>query len=71
MQDEVELSETQPTAAIDPPEAARTAIWDLFEHGMVDEDMATAGLLALDIGLRRSGRQAADSSLARPNGGPS
>jgi hypothetical protein len=35
-------------------EAARTAIWRLFEEGYVDEDMATASLLAVDLGTRRA-----------------
>jgi hypothetical protein len=37
-------------------EAARVAIWRLFEEGYVDEDMATAGLLAVDLGTRRAKR---------------
>ena len=37
-----------------PVQEARTAIWRLFEQGYVDEDMATAGLLAVDLGTRRS-----------------
>ena len=37
-----------------PVEAARVAIWRLFQEGYVDEDMATAGLLAVDLGTRRS-----------------
>jgi hypothetical protein len=36
-----------------PVDEARTAIWRLFEEGYVDEDMATAGLLAVDLGTRR------------------
>jgi hypothetical protein len=42
-----------------PPavEAARVAIWRLFEEGYVDEDMATAGLLAVDVGTRRTQRR--------------
>ena len=36
-----------------PIEAARVAIWRLFEEGYVDEDMATASLLAVDVGARR------------------
>ena len=39
-----------------PVEAARDAIWRLFEEGYVDEDMATAGLLAVDLGMRRTQR---------------
>ena len=38
-------------------EAARVAIWRLFEEGYVDEDMATAGLLAVDVGTRRTQRR--------------
>jgi hypothetical protein len=37
-----------------PVEAARVAIWRLYEEGYVDEDMATAGLLAVDLGTRRA-----------------
>ena len=36
---------------------ARTAIWRLFQAGYVDEDMATAGLLAVDLGTRRAQRR--------------
>ena len=39
-----------------PVEAARVAIWRLFQEGYVDEDMATAGLLAVDLGTRRTRR---------------
>ncbi|HYY90280.1 MAG TPA: hypothetical protein VFA49_15890 [Chloroflexota bacterium] len=40
-----------------PIQEARAAIWRLFEEGYVDEDMATASLLAVDLGTRRSGRE--------------
>lgn len=40
-----------------PVQAARVAIWRLFEEGYVDEDMATAGLLAVDLGTRRTQQQ--------------
>jgi hypothetical protein len=40
-----------------PVEAARVAIWRLFQEGYVDEDMATAGLLAVDLGTRRAKRR--------------
>jgi hypothetical protein len=36
-----------------PIDAARVAIWRLFQEGYVDEDMATASLLAVDLGTRR------------------
>jgi hypothetical protein len=55
-----------------PVDEARTAIWRLFQEGYVDEDMATAGLLAVDLGTRRTQRQAAlirerrDSEAVRP-----
>ena len=48
--------EPQPEGEIDPPDAARAAIWQLFDDGLLDENMATAGLLTVDIGLRRSGQ---------------
>jgi hypothetical protein len=40
-----------------PIDTARVAIWRLFEEGYVDEDMATAGLLAVDLGMRRTQRE--------------
>ncbi len=53
---------TQPHAS--PVNAARVAIWRLFEEGYVDEDMATAGLLAVDLGMRRTqGKQAVPAGL--------
>jgi len=48
-----------------PVEAARLAIWRLFEQGYVDEDMATAGLLAVDLGTRRTRREATPRRHAR------
>jgi hypothetical protein len=39
-----------------PIDAARVAIWRLFQEGYVDEDMATASLLAVDLGNRRRPR---------------
>jgi hypothetical protein len=44
------------TSTSDPVAAARMAIWRLFQEGYVDEDMATAGLLAVDLGTRRAQR---------------
>jgi hypothetical protein len=37
----------------DPVRDARVAIWRPFEAGLLDEDHATAALLALAVGLRR------------------
>jgi hypothetical protein len=48
--------DTDVTSKSDPVTAARVAIWRLFEEGYVDEDMATAGLLAVDLGTRRTQR---------------
>jgi hypothetical protein len=45
---------TQEPPQASPVEAARVAIWRLFQEGYVDEDMATAGLLAVDLGTRRA-----------------
>jgi len=39
--------------ATDPVDAARQAIWRLFEQGQIDEHSATEALLAVDVGLRR------------------
>ena len=52
IRDEVQLRPT------DPVDAARVAIWRLFQEGYVDEDTATAGLLAVDLGTRRAQRSA-------------
>jgi hypothetical protein len=50
--------ENQAPANMPPPvRAARNAIWRLYEDGFVDEDMATAGLLAVDLGTRRRQRR--------------
>ncbi len=46
-----------PEAKADAVDAAREAIWRLFQQGFVDEDMATAGLLAVDLGTRRARRR--------------
>jgi hypothetical protein len=45
-----------PLGQSNPVDAARVAIWRLFQEGYVDEDMATAGLLAVDLGTRRKQR---------------
>jgi hypothetical protein len=51
------LTPTTPRLArADPVEAARAAIWRLFEEGRIDEDMATTSLLAIDLGTRRAHR---------------
>jgi hypothetical protein len=39
-----------------PVDTARLAIWRLFHEGYIDEDMATASLLAVDVGMRRASR---------------
>ena len=44
-------------ASPSPIDAARMAIWRLYQEGYVDEDMATASLLAVDLGTRRTKRQ--------------
>lgn len=46
-----------PLTLSDPVDQARVAIWRLFQEGYVDEDMATAGLLAVDLGTRRARRR--------------
>ncbi len=56
------------TAKSDPVAEARVAIWRLFEQGYVDEDMATAGLLAVDLGTRRAQRNVGNHA-ARTGGG--
>jgi hypothetical protein len=51
-----------------PVDQARTAIWRLFQEGYVDEDMATAGLLAVDLGTRRAQRNSEAALAERLNG---
>ncbi len=58
-------SQLLPLAPSNPVDAARMAIWRLFQEGYVDEDMATAGLLAVDLGTRRQRRR---ESLPHQNG---
>ncbi len=53
--------------AVDAVDAARVAIWRLFEEGYVDEDMATAGLLAVDLGTRRAHRKHLELTHAEPD----
>jgi hypothetical protein len=50
-------SQWLPLAPSNPVDDARVAIWRLFQEGYVDEDMATAGLLAVDLGTRRAQRR--------------
>jgi hypothetical protein len=56
-------TESKPSES-SPVQEARAAIWRLFEQGYVDEDMATAGLLAVDLGTRRLRRPTPDQSVA-------
>jgi hypothetical protein len=53
----MQLMEQPPADTSNPVDAAREAIWRLFQEGYVDEDMATAGLLAVDLGTRRINRE--------------
>jgi hypothetical protein len=53
----MQISPNSPPEHSDPVDAARVAIWRLFQEGYVDEDMATAGLLAVDLGTRRAQRK--------------
>ena len=63
------LTTCSPAERPAPPEAAHSAIWQLFDQGLLDENMATAGLLAVDIGLRRSdSRATTDQFGAEVNG---
>jgi hypothetical protein len=57
---------TENPPANTPIHAARLAIWRLFKEGYVDEDMATAGLLAVDLGARRRSSTEHARSAARP-----
>lgn len=47
---------TEDPGTVSPVDEARVAIWRLFEEGYVDEDMATASLLAIGLGTRRAPR---------------
>jgi hypothetical protein len=61
MEDAPEPDESQPTVEPDRPRAARAAIWHLFEEGRLDEDAATVGLLALDMGCAVRDSRGAES----------
>jgi hypothetical protein len=65
MRTQESVPSTEQSRAVD---AARVAIWRLFQEGFVDEDMATAGLLAVDLGTRRAQRGA--TSPAREDWSP-
>jgi hypothetical protein len=52
-----------------PVQEARAAIWRLFEQGYVDEDMATAGLLAVDLGTRRSAHPVQEQQVSLTRAG--
>jgi hypothetical protein len=54
----MQVVEEQPPDQSNPVHAVRVAIWRLFQDGYVDEDMATASLLAVDLGTRRAQRKA-------------
>lgn len=53
----MQTTEDTSVASPSPLDAARLAIWRLYQEGYVDEDMATASLLAVDLGTRRAKRQ--------------
>src|SRR5215472_15544669 len=61
----MQLMEESAADQSNPVDAARGAIWRLFQEGYVDEDMATAGLLAVDLGIRRAQRNAPLQSPGR------
>jgi hypothetical protein len=65
----MQINENPSPAQTGPVEAARVAIWRLFQEGYVDEDMATASLLAVDIGTRRT-RQRPAPQHRWPGSGP-
>jgi hypothetical protein len=50
------ITPSPPLTREDPVEAARAAIWLLFEQHHIDENMATTCLLAIDLGTRRADR---------------
>jgi hypothetical protein len=52
----IDIKQDASDSSTSPVNAVRVAIWRLFEDGYMDEDMATAGLLAVDLGARRARR---------------
>ena len=50
---------SEPSSPQQPVIAARNAIYTLFELGDIDEERATAALLAVDAGVRRVQRRLA------------
>ena len=53
---------SEPISAKHPAIAARNAIYALFELGYIDDEHATAALMALDAGRRRVQRGVAFAS---------
>jgi len=51
--------------------AARQAVRDLYERGVIDDNHATAALLAIDLGHHRVQRARADATPAGPGAGSS
>src|SRR5919202_734849 len=49
--------EADDASPADPVDAARRAIWRLFEEGQIDTDRATDALLAIDVGTQRTRRR--------------
>jgi len=48
----------------DPVSAARNAIWDLYQAGLIDDDAATVALLAISIGMRRTHRKVSQNGTS-------
>lgn len=59
--------ENEPLGADEP---RRAAVWRLFRNGELDEDAATAHLLAIDLELRRAApaRHLLPERVSRPSG---
>jgi hypothetical protein len=54
-------------ARADLIESARNSIWRLFEAGLIDDEMATTSLLAIDLGTRRCLRRTQATHAAQPS----
>ena len=50
--------------------AARQAVRDLYEQGMIDDNHATAALLAIDLGRDRVRRARATAGPSEPQADP-
>jgi hypothetical protein len=55
--------------SLDLVRQACAVIWQLFDAGLVDEDLATIALLAITIGHRSQDQKGRTNGMSRPDEG--